>query len=107
MDQYHDPIGTQETHGHTQGVAARLNAHKAKMQWELFSSKYFMVLCQSTDCKVCDAYIRHLLQGVEVGGLQFTPQNLAQALDKSWAMGMQDIRKGAQDELHHQLDMAR
>ena len=106
MDQYHDPIGTQETHGHTQGVAARLNAHKAKMQWELFSSKHFVVLCHSTDCKVCDAYIGHLLQGVEVSGLQFTPQTLAQALDEAWATGMQDIHEDAQAELHRRLDMA-
>ncbi len=47
-----------------------------------------MALRHSTDCEVCDAYIRHLLQGVEAGGLQFTPQNLAQALDKAWTMGM-------------------
>src|SRR6266481_3743950 len=76
------------------------------MRWELFSSKYFMVLCHSTDCEVCDAYIRHLLQGVEVGGLRFTPQNLAQALDEAWATGMQDIHEDTQAELHCWLDMA-
>ena len=107
MDQDHAPTGTQETHGHTHGVAARLTAHKAKMRWELFSSKHFVALCHSTDCEVCDAYIGHLLQGVEVGGLQFTPQNLAQALDEAWATGMQDICEDAQAELHCQQDMAR
>src|SRR6266481_7895094 len=99
MDQDHAPTGTQETCGHTHGVAARLTAHKAKMRWELFSSKYFVVLCHSTDCEVCDAYIRHLLQGVEAGGLQSTPQNLAQALDEAWATGMQDIHEDAQAKL--------
>src|SRR6266481_1667242 len=106
MDQDRTPTGMQETCSHTHGVATRLTTHKAKMRWELFSSKYFMVLCHSTDCEVCDAYIGHLLQGVEAGGLQFTPQNLTQALDEAWATGMQDIHEDAQAELHHWLDMA-
>ena len=107
MDQDRAPTGMQETRSHTHSVAARLTAYKAKMQWELFSSKYFVALCHSTDCEVCNAYIRHLLQGVEAGGLQFTPQNLTQALDEAWAMGMQDIHEDSQAKLHCRLDMAR